>query len=94
MFELDNSSRPSSSPNFKTKIGFEKGLENYAMIIARILPGVVCKNGSDESICFITCLCYIYKWEAIGMLRGRLKMEFSHVYFSLALESKEIIRSF
>ena len=28
------------------------------------------------------------------MLRGRLKMEFSHVYFSLALESKEIIRSF
>ena len=55
---------------FKTKIEVENGLENYAILIAKILPAVVCKNSSDEPICFTTLIYSIYKWQAIGRLRG------------------------
>ena len=70
MFELGNSSRPSSSPNLKTKSGVENGLESYEIIIAKILLSVVFMNNSDESICFSTYSCCIYKWQDIGRLRG------------------------
>ena len=79
--------------NFKTKVGVPV-LQNYAIIMAKILPAVVCKKSSDESICFITHLFCIYKWQAIGRLRGGVETEFTHVHFSLALAIKETIRSF
>ena len=69
MFELGNSLRPSSSPNFKTKFGVPER-ENDAIIITKILPSAVFKNSSDEPICFTALIYSIYKWQAIGRLRG------------------------
>ena len=77
IFVLGNSSKPSWSPNFKTKIE-GPGLENYAITITKSLPVAIYKNISDESNCFTTHLGCIYKRQAVGRLWGgvqTLKLE-------------------
>lgn len=44
--------------------------KNYAIIFGKTSPRAVYKNVSDVFIWFITHLCCIYKWQAIGRLRG------------------------
>ena len=83
MFELGNSSRPSSSPNLKTKFGVPE-LKNDAIIITKILPLAVYKSSIDEPICFTTHIYSIYKWQAIGRLRGRVET-YVKIYLCLLL---------